>query len=118
MLGFNKVILVAGALIMSRSKQSIVEDLMEIISMLPWWVGLVLAVISYIVLSLISTHFNELASAQVKGVGQMGTLAVNKLYGTLAMFGKFVVPGAFIFGSIASVIRQLKVRITDKNSGL
>jgi len=63
---------------------------MEITAILPWWAGAVLAVISYIVLSLISTHFNELASAQVKGVDQMGTFAVNKLYGTLAMFGKVV----------------------------
>ena len=36
---------------MSRSKQSIAEDLMEITSMLPWWACLLLSISLYIVLS-------------------------------------------------------------------
>jgi restriction system protein len=35
---------------MARRKQSTLEDLIEIISYLPWWVGVLLAPISYVLI--------------------------------------------------------------------
>src|SRR4051812_647494 len=41
--------------ILARKKTSLAEDLMDLVSLLPWWAGAVLAVISYVLLHRLAT---------------------------------------------------------------
>lgn len=89
---------------MSRRKQSLLEDLIEITAKLPWWVGVVLAVVSYLLLHYFATR--EIAAAtDLKGF----TDSIGKqLLKTIAMFGQYVLPVAFLAGSLVSVFARRK----------
>lgn len=50
---------------MGRRKQSLVEDLIEITSKLPWWVGVVLAIVAY-------AWLHSVAVSEVTAVVQSG----------------------------------------------
>ncbi len=89
---------------MARRKQSIFEDLIEITSKFPWWVGVVLAIGFYIGLHQIAV-MEIIAPTSSKG---MADFAGKQLYKTLAMFGQYVLPAAFLFGSLVSVFSRRK----------
>jgi len=89
---------------MARSKQSPFEDLIEVTSKLPWKISCTLAAVSYAVLHLISC----ITLAKPSGVGQMGSFAVKQLFLTLAMFGQFLLPVAFLIGALVSFINARK----------
>jgi restriction system protein len=81
---------------------SIFEDLINITALMPWWVGVMLSIISYAVL-----HY--FATAEVAGpatIGQMGAWTVKQLYKTLAMFGQYILPTGFLTGSVMSAIKR------------
>lgn len=89
---------------MSRRKQSAFEDLIEITSKLPWWIGVVLAVVVYFVLHQFAV-MEIVAPTSTKG---MADFAGKQLYKTLAMFGQYVLPAAFLFGALISVFSRRK----------
>ena len=94
---------------MARQKTSPFEDVIHIVSKMPWWVGLSLALISYIVLHAVASR--PIMPSTVTP-GQMGDAVVKGLVTTLAMFGQFVLPFAFGLGAILSAIaaaRQKKL---------
>ena len=81
---------------MARKKQqSAFEDLIDIAAMLPWWVGILLALIAYVALH----HYATAEIAPAASVGQLGTNVANQLGKTLAMFGQYLLPIAFIIGA-------------------
>jgi len=86
---------------MARHKTSPLEDVIHIASKLPWWVGLSLSLISYIVLHAVAS--SPIMPATVSP-GQMGDAVVKGLVTTLAMFGQFVLSFAFGLGAILSAI--------------
>ncbi len=90
---------------MARKKTSPVEDLVIVISKLPWWIGVALALVSYVVLHSMASRPMLPTSATP---GQMGDAAVRSLTTTLAMFGQFVLPIAFGFGALLSGISALR----------
>ena len=93
---------------MARQKSSPIEDVIIIASKLPWWAGVTLALISYLILHVIASR----SPLPVTGPGQMGAFAVRGLYTTLAMFGQYVLPFAFGLGAFTSAInlaRQKKI---------
>lgn len=87
---------------MSGRNQSMFEDIVEITARMPWWVGVILAVVSYAVLH----HFAIAEVARPSQIGQMGDFTVKQLYKTLAMFGQVVFPALFLTGSAISVIKR------------
>jgi hypothetical protein len=89
-----------------RKKSSLVEDLIDISARLPWWVGVSLAIISYLILHNIATAPEVKPSNLVPG--QLGAFAVGKLKRTLALFGQYIVPFAFSLGAFLSLIRKSK----------
>lgn len=89
---------------MARSKQSPLEDLIDIASKLPWQVGCVLAVVAYVVLHLIAGIVPE----KPTGIGQLGNFTVKQMGITLAMFGQFVLPFAFLLGAGISFFKSKK----------
>jgi restriction system protein len=87
-----------------RRRQSFLEDVVEIASKLPWKVGLVLAVASYLVL-------HSVAGIKVDhpdNVGTMGNYMGNQLAVTIAAFGQVLLPFCFLIGAGWSFFKQRK----------
>ena len=89
---------------MARRKQNPVEDLIEITSKLPWWVGVVLAIVAYVWL-------HSVATAEVTAIaqpGKMGELVTQTLFSTLASIGQYLLPFAFLVGAAMSAYGRAK----------
>lgn len=95
---------------MARQKTSPLEDLILVTSKLPWWVGALLALVSYLVLHVIASR----PLTPVTAPGQMGDMVVKGMATTLAMFGQYILPFALGIAALVSgvnLIRQKKLRI-------
>ena len=89
-----------------RRKTSPAEDLLEIVSMIPWWAGVALAVVSYFLLHRLAMQ-PVTASAQP---GQLGSMVTQTLWRTLASFGQYIVPLICLAGAGVSVWRRKERR--------
>lgn len=89
---------------MGRRKQSPAEDFMDLVAMLPWWVGVVLALVSYLVLHSLATP-PKLAAVQPN---QISGLMVHTVTSGLAMVGQFILPIFCLFGALGSILRRKK----------
>ena len=78
-----------------KRKQGTFEDLIGIAALFPWWVGVLLALITYFVLH----HFATAVMAPSVSPAQIGTVVANQFGKTLAMFGQYLVPFAFLIGA-------------------
>lgn len=90
---------------MARKKTSPFEDLVFIVSKLPWWAGLALALASYVVLHGMAAR--PIAPV-VTGPGAIGKAATESIYRTLAMFGQYVLPFACGLAALISFINAAK----------
>lgn len=63
-----------------RKKTSPIEDVMELVSMLPWWAGVGLALINYLLLHAVASQ-PVVAAPQV---GQTGTMVTQTLWKSFA----------------------------------
>lgn len=89
---------------MARRRTSILDDLIELTSKLPWWLGCLLAVIAYLSLhSIANIHLRA-----PEGANQIGLYAGKQLYITLARFGQYILPAIFCFGALLSSINRKK----------
>lgn len=91
---------------MARRKQNLFEDLIEIASKFPWWVGVVLALVAYVWL-------HSVATSEVTAVappGKMGELVSQSLFRTLATVGEYLLPFAFLVGAAMSAYGGYKRR--------
>lgn len=83
---------------MPRRKQSPIDGLVKIASKLPWWLGLMLAIASYIWLrGVASTEVDVVAQP-----GQLGQAVPNLMLKSLAGFGQYVFPFVFLLGAAVS----------------
>jgi restriction system protein len=89
---------------MSRKRQNPLEDLIDVVGKLPWQAGCILALLSYLILHLVA----GIKLDNPGGLGQMGNFVVKQLFITLAMFGQFVLPVAFLLGALVSFINAKK----------
>lgn len=89
---------------MARPKTSPFEDLILVASKLPWWIGVLLALISYILLHAIASRPVMAAT----NIAQMGDAAVKGLMTALATFGQYILPFAFGIGAIISGVNSIK----------
>ena len=97
---------------MARQKTSPFEDIILIVSKLPWWAGLALAIISYLILHSIASQPVVPAATSP---GQLGDAMAKGLFTTMAMFGQFVLPIAFGFGALLSAVSAMRQKkIYDK----
>jgi len=87
-----------------RRRTSPAEDVVDIVSRLPWWIGCVLAVVSYLGLRMVA----GIEVAKPSGAGGLGVFVGTQLYVTLAIFGQYVLPVLFGFGALGSFIRSTK----------
>lgn len=87
-----------------KRKQSTFEDLIDIAAMFPWWVGVLLALIAYFVLH----HYAAAEIAPVVSPGHMGTFVAGHFGKTLATFGQYLIPLAFLIGAGISAFGRHK----------
>lgn len=87
-----------------RSKPSLADDLAEMTSRLPWWLGVALAALSYGLLHAVAQRPLP-ASMQA---GQVGKLAVSALWRGLAMGGQYVLPLFLLLAAGVSAFKRRK----------
>lgn len=91
---------------MARPQKSFFDDLMEVTSKLPWWMGVVLAIAAYLWL-------HSVAISEVEAVaqsGQLGRLVAISLFKTIASVGQYLLPFAFVMGAGLSAYGRHKRR--------
>lgn len=86
-----------------RKKTSLFEDAIEVVSMLPWWVGAVLALVFYAWLHHVATQPLAAAPTDIK---QMGAFINGQLWHTLAMFLQYVIPITCLVGAAISAFKS------------
>lgn len=87
-----------------RRKSSALDDGIDLVSMMPWWVGVALAAISYVVLHSMAVPEPVVA---VKP-GQMGQILSQTLVASFAAIGQYIVPGACLVGAAMSAFARKK----------
>lgn len=87
-----------------KRKQGAFEDLIGIAAMLPWWAGVLLALIAYFVLH----HYATAEIALAVSPGQMGAFAAGHFGKMLATFGQYLIPLALLVGAGVSAYGRHK----------
>ncbi|MCW5649515.1 MAG: restriction endonuclease [Ramlibacter sp.] len=88
-----------------KSRNSPLEDLMNLVAMLPWWVGVALALVFYLVLHHFSVAPKPVAlvkPAQVSEYIRAGFIA------QVALVGQFLLPILCLCGALTSFLRRKK----------
>ncbi len=106
---------------MAKRKGSIINDILDITTMLPWWFGIILALMSYFM-------FNYIAGLQIEkaeGLDQFGPSFAKQLLVSISPALQYLVPVVFLMGALRSATqRQKKNKLYDhvkrnpKNSSL
>lgn len=78
-----------------KSKQGAFEDLIDISAMLPWWAGVLLALIAYFLLH----HYATAVIVQPASVAQLGANVGSQLVKVLATIGQYLIPLGLIVGA-------------------
>jgi restriction system protein len=100
---------------MARRANSIFEDIADITSKFPWWLGVSLALISFLFLH--SYAGKELLPVTASGIDGIFKNVRPDFLHVLAFFGQIVLPVAFLLGSMASVILNFKrTKLYDRTS--
>ena len=87
---------------MGRRNTGLAEDLLDVVAVLPWWVGVALAAVSYLVLHRLTT----LPLATAVHPGQIGAFAIRAMGATLANIGQYVLPLICLGGAGVSAWRR------------
>jgi restriction system protein len=85
-----------------RKKASTADDMLELVAMLPWWAGVLLAVGSYFVLHSIASQ-PVVAPTQP---GQMGAMVTQSIWKSLATAGQYLLPFICLLGAVTSAWRR------------
>lgn len=86
-----------------RKKTSPFEDAIAVVSMLPWWVGVALALVFYVWLHYVAS---QPISAPPTDIKQMGSFVSGQLWRTFAMILQYVIPMACLFGAGISAYKR------------
>jgi len=85
-----------------RRKTSPAEDLLDLVSLLPWWAGVALAIAGYVALHYVASQPLS-TSAQP---GQVGAMASQAIWRGLASAFQYIVPVICLAGAAVSVWRR------------
>jgi restriction system protein len=93
---------------MARKKSSVLEDLMVIAAKLPWIVGIILAVVAYLVLNYFATRAALTTNpAELKAMGKtLGDSVTSGAGSMLAGVFQYVLPLPFLAGAFLSFSRR------------
>ena len=82
---------------MAKRKNAL-EDLMVIAVKLPWWIGVLLALVSYVGMHILA----DMEITPPKGLQGLGNSIVQSAAKTLGMFGQYLLPTVFLIGAAIS----------------
>jgi restriction system protein len=85
-----------------KKKSSPAEDLLDLVSMLPWWGGVALAITSYFVLHALAAPVPTTPAQP----GQIGQLVTQMLWQSLAYYGQFILPVLCLAGAAISAVKR------------
>jgi restriction system protein len=98
---------------MARRSDGFFDDIVETTSKCPWWVGIFLAIASFLFLN---WYAGKELPVVVGADGAIRNMWPS-LFRILAFFGQFIIPVAFLLGSVISAIKNFKrARLYDKTS--
>lgn len=97
-----------SALIMARKKTSAFEDIIDIAAQLPWKIGVVLAIVAYLILHYFATRAPLPTNpAELKSLGKtIGESVGQSLTTTLATFLQYIIPIGLLIGALVSFIKR------------
>jgi len=87
---------------MARKRTSNVEDLVDVIAIMPWWIGCALGLASYLLL-------HAMARQQVISSftpGQVGNVVTQAFWSSLATVGQYLLPVLCLIGAAGSAFRR------------
>lgn len=91
---------------MARRRTSAVEDFIVILSRLPWWMSLLIGLVSWMVLhSVAATPYKPPAGLNL---GNMNGAVAGQLWHTFAAVFQYVIPALCLFGAIGSIAGRHK----------
>lgn len=101
---------------MTRRKTGLIEDILTITAVLPWWIGIILAATAYVVLH----HYASLDVPKTNvELGQVGHMVIDQAGKSLAYYGQYIFPILFLTGALVSFLRRSKrknlVRTVDND---
>lgn len=76
---------------------------MDLVALLPWWAGLALALLSYVLLHGVAT---QPLPAAPTAAGQMGAFVTKAMWQTLANLGQYLFPALCLAGAAVSAWRR------------
>jgi len=94
-----------------KRKTSPLDDMLDLVSLLPWWAGVAIAVVGYVVLHRMATPV-QITAVQP---GQVGNVMTQSIVAGLATAGQYIVPLIGLVGAVMSVFRrrQRTALVTD-----
>jgi restriction system protein len=87
-----------------KKKSSPAEDVVELVSMMPWWLGIALALVAYLWLHSVAS---QQATATVTP-GQVGTMVTQTVWKALATVGQYLLPLLCLTGAGLSAYGRRK----------
>ena len=85
-----------------RRKSSALDDFLELVAMMPWWAGVLLALLAYVLLH----RFSQPVPVSDFKLGSMATVAVRSAGATLASYAQYVIPVLCLVGAAMSAWRR------------
>ncbi|MFZ2987544.1 hypothetical protein [Ideonella sp.] len=85
-----------------RKKSSPADDLLALVAMLPWWAGVLLALLSYLLLHGVASQ-PVIAAPQP---AQIGAFATQTLWRSFAAVGQYLIPFICLLGAGTSAWRR------------
>lgn len=89
-----------------RNKKMVAEELIEIAARMPWWVGGLLAVVSYMVLHAVALRPPPVMATSAQITGGITHALVNGL----SMVGQYLLPFIFSIGALTSFFKRHKAK--------
>lgn len=79
-----------------RNRSSVFEDITQLIAMLPWWLGALLALISYLWLHSVAS---QPIATPPPGIQHMGDMVASQMWHTFATFLQYIIPISCLIGA-------------------
>ena len=95
-----------------KRKSSSAEDLIDLVALLPWWVGVMLSAVAYVWLHGIASQ----PQVSAQGPGVAGQMAVSAIWHGLASIGQYVLPLLCLIGALVSALRRQRRNTLFENA--
>jgi restriction system protein len=97
---------------MARKRSSSFEDVVVVLSRLPWWASFLIGVISWWILHPIASK--PFVAPAVTNPGDLSGVIISQLWYTFALFGQYLIPLICVFGAIGSALgRQRRKKLLN-----